>query len=80
MIKPICYRCDGGGVVFVTSLMRSNPSSYSDYEEVWGECPDCAGTGRAWRYMREWVLLGLRVLVARIAGGCSAREEAEIPW
>jgi len=43
-----CLHCEGSGVIFEGVFMHSNPSSYGDYEEVWGDCQNCKGTGKRW--------------------------------
>ena len=40
-----CFDCHGTGEFFEGAWMNSNPSSYSDYEEIWCECKRCKTKG-----------------------------------
>lgn len=56
-----CPVCQGNGEEMVGAWMRPNPSWYGDYEEVWGECRGCGGSGRVYSlglvltYTRAWL-------------------------
>ena len=46
-----CWNCEGNGETFEGAMMRPNPSSYADYDEVWRPCEVCNGKGWAFRYL-----------------------------
>lgn len=41
----LCDECFGEGQAFLGAWMSSNPSSSSDYEEIYEKCKTCNGTG-----------------------------------
>jgi len=47
-----CPHCNGEGAIFEGAMMRPNPGSYADYDEIWSDCDPCTGRGWSWRFFR----------------------------
>lgn len=78
-LTPVCLTCNGEGQVFEGAFMHSNPASYGDYDEVWGSCDHCNGTGHTWKDAISHIVWRVRGLVTRIRYR-NVTEEEDIPF